>query len=162
VARDMNPRLEEQEWVVLIDQDNRSQMSTREVKAYVQAGKLARETLVWRAGMSAWAAIGSIAELATQPSRPTVPRGQLSAGQLPAKYNPRLAETVASSYRAAQHYGRRPAAAGPKLMLELVATAAAVLLTVLGTSYALYRAGAYQAGGARPGADAHAGAPAAD
>jgi hypothetical protein len=73
----MKPRLEEQEWLVVIDQDNRSKMSTREVKAYVQAGKLARETLVWRAGMSAWAAIGSIAELATLPSRPTVPRGQL-------------------------------------------------------------------------------------
>jgi hypothetical protein len=157
MARDMNPRLEEQDWVVLIDRVNQSRMSTREVKAYVQAGKLARETMVWRDGMSAWASIGSIAELATHTSRPTVPRGQL-----PAKYNPRLAETVASSYRAAQHNERRPAAPGPKLMLELVATAAAVLLTVLATSYALYAAGAYQAGNARPDADAHAGAPAAD
>jgi hypothetical protein len=47
-------------------------------------------------------------------------------------------------------------------MLELVATAAAVLLAVLATSYALYTAGAYQAGNARPDADAHVGAPAAD
>jgi hypothetical protein len=152
MAHNMNPRLEGQEWLVLLDQDNRSKMSTREVQANVQAGKLARETLVWRAGMSAWASIGSIAELATQSSRPTVPRGQP-----PAKYNPRFAETVASSYRAAQ-YARRPAAPSPNLMLELVATGAAVLLTVLATSYALYTAGAFQAGSARP--HTHAGAPA--
>jgi hypothetical protein len=153
VARNMNSRLEGQEWLVLLDQDNRSKMSTREVQAYVQAGKLARETLVWRAGMSDWASIGSIAELATQSSRPTVPRGQP-----PAKYNPRFAETVASSYRVAQ-YARRPAPS-PMLMLELVATGAAVLLTVLATSYALYTAGAFQAGSARPHAQAHASAPA--
>jgi hypothetical protein len=154
VARNVNSRLEGQEWLVLLDQDNRSKMSTREVQAHVQAGKLARETLVWRAGMSDWASIGSIAELAMQSSRPTVPRGQA-----PARYNPRFAETVASSHRAAQ-YARRPAAPSPHLMLELVATGAAVLLTVLATSYALYTAGAFQAGSARPHAQAHAGAPA--
>jgi len=157
VARNMNPRLDGQEWLVLINQDDRRRMSTREVQANVETGKLARETLVWRPGMSAWASIASIPELATRASRPTVPRGQPPAG-----YNPRLAETVVSSYRAAQQYGRRPATPSPKLMLELVATGAAVLLIVLATSYALYTAGAFQAGNARPDADTHAGAPTAD
>jgi len=145
MAREMNPRLEEQEWLVLIDQDNRSSMSTREVQHQVQAGKLARETFVWRPGMSAWASIGSIPELATQASRPTVPRGQPQAG-----YNPRLAETVMSGYRAAQQHGRRPAVPNPKLTLELVVTGVAVLLTVSAISYALYTAGAFQADNARP------------
>ena len=109
VARDMNPRLEGQEWLVLLDQDNRSRMSTREVQGHVQAGKLARETLVWRGGMSAWASISSIAEFGLQSSAPTGPRRQMPAG-----YNPRFAETVISSHRAAQH-GQRPAAPSPRL-----------------------------------------------
>jgi hypothetical protein len=158
VVRDMNSRLEGQEWLVLIDQDDRRRMSTREVQANVQAGKLAPDTLVWRGGMSAWASINSIAELASRRSLPTMPRGQLPGG-----YNPRFAETVISSHRAAQQYGRRrPTTSSPRLVLTLMAAGTAVLLTVLGTSYALYTAGAFEAGGARPAAGAHEGAPSAD
>jgi hypothetical protein len=141
----MNSRLEGQDWWVLIHQDNQSRMSTREVRAYVQAGKLAPETLVWRDGMSAWASIGSIAELTMQTSRPTVPRGQG-----PGRHNPRFAETMISSHRAAQQYVRRPAASSGRLVLALMGTGTAVLLTVLATSYALYAAGAFQAGSAHP------------
>jgi hypothetical protein len=123
-------------------------MSTREVQANVQAGKLAPETLVWRGGMSAWASIGSVAELAAPSSLPTVPRRQPQAG-----YNPRFAQTVISSHRAAQQHGQRPTVSSPRLALALMATAAAVFVSVLGTSYALYTAGAFQAGSARPDAD---------
>jgi hypothetical protein len=151
----MNPTFEGQEWLVLINQDNRRMMSTREVQAEVQAGLLARETLVWRAGMSAWASIGSIAELAahssrpTQSSRPTVPRR-------PEGYNPRLAETMPANRMIAAQYLQRPAAANPQLMLELMSTGAVVALIVAITSYALYSAGAFQAGS--PASHAPAGA----
>ncbi|MEO8185623.1 MAG: DUF4339 domain-containing protein [Deltaproteobacteria bacterium] len=142
---------------MLINQDNQSRMSTREVQAYVRAGKLAPETLVWRGGMSDWASIGSVAELATPSSLPEMPRRQAPAG-----HNPRLAETVISSHRAAQQYGRRPNAPSRRLGLALMATGTAVLLTVFATSYALYTAGAFQAGSARPGAEALPGARPAD
>jgi hypothetical protein len=139
----MNPTFEGQEWLVLINQDNRRMMSTSEVKAEVQAGLLARETLVWRAGMSAWVSIGSVAELATQSSsRPTVPR------QRPPGYNPRLAETMPANRIIAAQYLRPAPAPNPQLTLELMATGAIVALIVALTSYALYSAGAFQAGGA--------------
>jgi len=158
----MNSRLEGQEWWVLIDQDNRSRMSTREVQAHVQAGRLAPETFVWRDGMSAWASISSIAEFATQNSLRAVPGGQPAAA-----FNRRLAETVVSSHRAAQQQqvqqqGRRRSVPSPRLALELVVTGAAVLLILLATSYALYAVGAFRSGSSRPGAEAHAGAPAAE
>jgi GYF domain 2 len=146
----MDPSLEGQEWLVLIDQDNRSRMSTREVLDSVRAGRLAPDTLVWRGGMSAWASIGSLAELATQNSIPMPPRGQPRSG-----YNPRFAETVISSHRAARQYQRRPTASNPRLVLALIAAGTAVLLTVLATSYALYTGGAFQAGSGRPDAEAH-------
>jgi hypothetical protein len=153
VAHDMNSRLEGQEWLVLINQDHQSRMSTRQVQASVRAGKLTPDTLVWRGGMSAWASIGSVAELAPPNSHPTVPRRQAPAG-----YNPRFAETVISSHRAAQQYGRRPTASSPRLVRALMATGVAVLLTVVATSYALYTAGVFQAGSVGPDADAHPGA----
>jgi hypothetical protein len=152
MAQTMNPTFEGQEWLVLINQDNRRMMSTREVQAEVQAGLLARETLVWRAGMNAWASIGSIAELAAQNSRPTVPR------QRPPGYNPRLAETMPANRIIAAQYLRPAPAPNPQLMLELMATGAVVALIVAITSYSLYTAGAFKAGGDVPApTHAHAG-----
>jgi hypothetical protein len=143
MARQMNPTVDGQEWLVLINQDNRRMMSTREVQAEVQAGTLPRETLVWRAGMAAWASIGSVAELATQNMRPTVPRARAAVG-----WDSPLAETArpGSPYDDQRQFSRaQPPSA--QLVLELFATGAAVLLIVLLTSYTLYAAGVFQAGG---------------
>jgi hypothetical protein len=142
MAREMSPTFQGQEWLVLINRDNRRQMSTREVRAELQAGRLASETLVWRAGMNAWAAIGSIAELASPSARPTVPSGR------PGGHNRRFAETIASNHRIAQQYAALRAAQRKPVRLQLIATGAAVLLTVVATSYTLYTAGVFRAGSA--------------
>jgi hypothetical protein len=143
MAHPMNPTVGGQEWLVLINPDNRRMMSTREVQAEVQAGRLARETFVWRAGMSAWATIGSIAELAMQNTRPTVPRTRpLSGWDAPLDRTPR----PVFDHDEAQF--SRPTTLSPGLVLELFATGAAVLLIVLGTSYSLYVGGAFQPGSA--------------
>jgi hypothetical protein len=147
----MNPTFQGQEWLVLVNRDERRMMSTREVQAQLRAGTLARGTLVWRTGMEAWASIDSIAELASQNARPTLPRGRTPDG-----YNPRLAETIASNHRIARQYATQRAAQSRRLTLDLIGAGAAALLAVAATSYALYRAGAFQPGGG----GAHAAAPA--
>jgi hypothetical protein len=153
----MNPTVEGQEWLVLINRDDRRLMSTREVRAKVQAGLLARETLVWRAGMSAWESIGSIGELASQSPRPAQsssrpaqsssrPAQSSSRPTMPRRspgYNPRLAETMPANRDLAQRYAPRPAPRNSQRTSELVATGATVVLTVLVTSYALYSAGVF-------------------
>jgi hypothetical protein len=145
MAQQMNPTVDGQEWLVLISQDDRRTMSTRQVQAEVQAGRLARETLVWRAGMSAWASIGSIAELAMQNTRPTVPRARAPLG-----WDAPLAQTPRpGSGHDEELYSSRPTASSSQLVLELIATGAAVLLIVAITSYTLYSAGAFQAGSAQ-------------
>jgi GYF domain 2 len=149
MARQMNPTVDGQQWLVLMSQDHRRTMSTREVQAEVQAGILPRETLVWRAGMAAWASIGNIAELSAQNTRPTVPRARAGAG-----WEAPLAQTA--QYDSAHddpRHDARPRAQSPQVALELFATGAAVLLIVLLTSYTLFAAGAFQ-----PGSSPHASA----
>jgi hypothetical protein len=144
MARPMNPTVGGHEWLVLLSPDNRRTMTTREVQAEVQAGRLSSDTFVWQAGMSAWAPIGSIAELAMPNVRPTAPQAQPSIG-----WDVPLAQRLRPN---SPHDDPRqfspPTTLRPQLVLELVATGAAVLLIVLGTSYSLYVGGAFQPGNA--------------
>jgi hypothetical protein len=141
MAHQINPTVEGQQWLVLINPDMRRMMSTREVQAEVRAGTLARETLVWRAGMAAWQSISSISELGVSNNRPTVPRARAAGWDAPLAASPR--PEAVGAYDA---YESRSHAQSPQLMLELIATGAAVLLTVAVTSYTLFAGGAFQAG----------------
>jgi hypothetical protein len=149
-----------QQWMVLINQDNRRMMSTREVQAEVHAGTLARDTLVWRAGMAAWQSISSISEFGLSNTRPTVPRARAAGWDAPLSQRP----DAEGGYDHPGHaHASRPTAPNPQFMLELIATGAAVLLIVAITSYTLYAGGAFQAGGGEHGGDgSHAAASTAE
>jgi hypothetical protein len=155
MAQQMNSTVEGQQWLVLINPDMRRTMSTREVQAEVRAGTLARETLVWRAGMAAWQSISSINELGLSNNRPTVPRARAAGWDAP------LSASRPDAGGGYDAYPSRPHAQSPQLMLELIATGAAVLLIVAVTSYTLFAGGAFQAGSphtpaSSPGASAQA------
>jgi len=167
MAQPMNQTGDGQQWLVLINQDTRREMSTSEVQTEVQAGVLSRETLVWRAGMSAWQSISSIAELGLANARPTVPRAKATVGwDAPLVPTPRpqaghdhAGHQHAGHHHAGHHHSyqlSRSGAQNPQLILELVATGAAVLLIVLVTSYTLYAGGAFRAGGESHGEGTHA------
>lgn len=135
----MNSMVQGQEWWVLINREDRRKMSTREVRAEVRAGTLARQTLVWRAGMNAWASIDSIAELAPAEARsPAAPRGRP-----PGSYNRRFAETVASNHRMAEQVAALRVSHSQRVVRERVVTAAAVALAFAATFYALHAAGVF-------------------
>jgi hypothetical protein len=144
MAQQMNQTVDGQQWLVLINPDNpdmRRMMSTREVQAEVRAGTLARETLVWRAGMAAWQSISSVSELGMSNNRPTVPRARAAGWDAPLTASPRPDAAGDEDL-----YAPRSHAQSPQLVLELIATGAAVLLFVAVTSYSLFAGGAFQAG----------------
>lgn len=135
----MDSMVQGHEWLVLINREDRRKMSTREVRAEVRAGTLARQTLVWRAGMNSWASIDSIAELApAEGSSPAVPRGRP-----PGSHNRRFAETVASNHRIAEQIAALRASHRRRVARDVVATVAAVVLTFAATFYALHAAGVF-------------------
>jgi hypothetical protein len=153
MAQQMNPTVEGQQWLVLLNSDMRRMMSTREVQAEVRAGTLTRDTLVWRAGMAAWQSISSISEFGLSNNRPTVPRARAAGWDAPLA-SPR--PDAASGHDA---YESRSHAQSPQLVLELIATGAAVMLIVAVTSYALFAGGAFQAGSSHaPASSPEAGA----
>lgn len=158
MAHPMNPTVDGQQWFVLINQDSRRMMSTHELQAEVRAGTLARETLVWRAGMSDWQSISSIGELGMSNTRPTVPRARAAGWDAPLIPFPdpdAAGGYAAGGYPAGGYaaggydaYEARSRAQSPQLILELIATGAAVLLIVAITSYTLFAGGAFQPGSA--------------
>src|SRR5688572_16053586 len=54
------PPAAEPPWLVLLGGTDQRPMAAVDLRAAVQSGAVALETLVWRAGMSEWAPIGSI------------------------------------------------------------------------------------------------------
>jgi len=137
-ARGAHPPADGRQWVVLLTPDTRRMMSTPEVQAEVSAGTLARETLVWRAGMAEWMAIASIGELDVPMARPhrAPPAGSWDA--------------PAAHPRHAGHAHARPQAhrraSSSELMQELVTTGAVAAIVVAMTLYMLSLGGAFAPG----------------
>jgi hypothetical protein len=163
-ARGANPPADGREWVVLLSPDTRRMMSTPEVQAEVSAGTLARETLVWRAGMNEWLAIASIRELDVP-----VARSQRPASVAASHYNAEHhnADHYNASHQherhghAPPHRGHRPASSA-EMMQELVTTGAVALIMVAITLYMLSLGGAFAAGGGQHASSAAHGAQASN
>jgi hypothetical protein len=156
-ARGVNHSADGHEWMVLLSPDTRRMMSTHEVQAEVSAGTLARETLVWRAGMSEWMAIGSIGELDVPVARQHRPAPGWDA---PAAPSPRpAAQTQPRAHLQHQqyqheHYHQHASAPNPQLMQEVVTTGAVAMIGVAVTLYMLSLGGAFAAGGVHSAAHA--------
>jgi hypothetical protein len=146
-ARGAHPPADGRQWVVLLTPDTRRMMSTLEVQAEVSAGTLARETLVWRAGMNEWMAIGSIGELDVPVARPhRAPPGQ--SWEAPGAVHPRQAmHPHQAGHAHARAHAHRPASSS-ELMQELVTSGAVAAIMVAMTLYMLSLGGAFAPGGA--------------
>jgi hypothetical protein len=138
-ARGAQPPADGRQWVVLLTPDTRRMMSTFEVQAEVSAGTLARETLVWRAGMNEWMAIASIGELDVPMARPHRAPPAVS-WEAPGAAHPRHAGHA----RAQAH---RPASSS-ELMQELVTSGAVAAIMIAVTLYMLSLGGAFAPGSA--------------
>jgi GYF domain 2 len=138
-ARGAHPPADGRQWVVLLTPDTRRMMSTPEVQAEVSAGTLARETLVWRAGMSEWMAIGNIGELDVPLAQQhRAPPGM--SWEAPAPAHPRHA-----GHAHARQHAHRPVSSS-ELMQELVTTGAVAAIVVAMTLYMLSLGGAFTPG----------------
>ena len=146
-AHGVNPSADRQEWVVLLSPDTRRMMSTLEVRAEVAAGTLARETLVWRAGMNEWVAIARIGELDV----PVAPPPPSVSWDDPTGHHRSVGHGQAHAHGGHQH----ASAPNPQLTQELVTTGAVAVIMVTMTLYLLSLGGAFASGGG-PGGAAHA------
>lgn len=135
-AQGANHPADGRQWVVLLTPDTRRMMSTLEVQAEVSAGVLARETLVWRAGMAEWMAIGHIGELA-------VPFAKEHRAPHAASWE----SPMAQSHHPAGHAYARPQTqrrvSNAEIMQELVTTGAVAAIVVAMTLYLLSLGGAF-------------------
>jgi hypothetical protein len=139
-GRGAYPPADGREWVVLLSPDTRRTMSTPEVQAEVSAGRLARETLVWRAGMSEWMAIAAIGEL-------DMPAAQLEA-RATSWQPPGAAQQLPTQHAQARPRAQRPASSSDPVQ-ELVMTAAVAVIMVAMTLYMLSLGGVFAPGGAQ-------------
>jgi hypothetical protein len=141
--------------VVLLTADTRRMMSTAEVQAEVSAGSLARETLVWRAGMSEWVAIASIVELDVpvlrQPQHAPPAPGWNSPAVQPPAMNHGHGQPHAHGH-GHQRQPQRPTVISPAVTQELMTTGAVAVIMVAMTLYLLSLGGAFA-----PGSAHHAG-----
>jgi hypothetical protein len=144
-ARGAYPPADGREWVVLLSPDTRRTMSTPEVQAEVRAGKLARETLVWRAGMSEWLAIAAVGELDVPPLQPHLEPA--AAGWQP----PAVQQRSAGHAHARPH--AHPAASSAEASQELVMAAAVAAIMVATTLFLLSLGGAFAPGSAHHAAN---------
>jgi hypothetical protein len=160
------PPAVEQPWLVLVGGTDQRQVQASELRAAVQSGAVTRETLVWRAGMSSWAPIGSIAELvppevsaaswqAAPAAEPTSARR--AAEQYLSAHGPGLGDTT--TYAAWDPpEGRIPLRREPppaaNITSELIATGMVVFGIVMFTLYMISLGGAFEAGSHSPGSPA--------
>ena len=162
--------LDAQPWLVHVSSADRRTMTAAALRAAVQGGSLTPQTLVWRAGMNAWAPVESIAELMLPSEYPPAPPPSALGWDAPLAPNPgpRLGDTT--TYAAwdppqgrqpqgpASHghspHGRpasvRPTELPADLMRELFATGVIVLGIVMFTLYVISLGGVFQ-----PGSRAH-------
>jgi hypothetical protein len=157
-APQMAPVVAEQPWLVLVGAGDQRTVQTAALRAALQARAIAPETLVWRAGMSNWAPVGSIGELvqaaAPAPAGWDVPQTQPSSAQQAAQQylsarGPGLGDTT--TYAAWDPpQGRvvaRASAPATNITSELLATGMVVFGIVMFTLYVLSLGGAFEAGG---------------
>lgn len=149
-ARGAYPPADGREWVVLLTPDTRRMMSTREVQAEVSAGTLARETLVWRAGMNEWLAIASIGELDV-PSARAHGAPPAMRWEAPAAAQPRPAGHGHAGHGHA--HAHRPSS-NSEIVQELLTTGAVAASVVALTIYMLSLGGAFAPGSAHHTAQA--------
>jgi len=149
-ARGVNHSSDGREWVVLLSPDTRRMMSTQEVQAEVSAGTLARETLVWRAGMSEWMAIGTIGELdvpmARQQRPPPAPGWEAPPPAAAPSRRP-AAHTLPRGHMHQPSHHPYASEPNPQLIQEVVTTGAVAMIGVAVTLYMLSLGGAFAAGG---------------
>lgn len=150
-ARGVNPSADGREWVVLLTPDTRRMMSTAEVQAEVSAGTLARETLVWRAGMNEWIAISSIGELDVPVMRQNHWAPAPGWDAPPAQQRP-VSHSPARAHGHHHPQEQRPTMIGPQVMQELITTGAVAAIMVAATLYMLSLGGAFASGGGHHGA----------
>lgn len=129
-----HPAADGRQWVVLFTPDTRRMMSTPEVRAEVSAGTLARETLVWCAGMTEWMPIASIGEL-------DVPVAWPQRAPAPPSWEPSHPAPHAGHGHARPPVQRR--ASSSEIMQELVTAGAVAAITVAMTVYMLSLGGAF-------------------
>lgn len=143
-TRDAHPPVDGRQWVVLLTHDTRRMMSTHEVQAEVSAGTLARETLVWRAGMNEWLPIASIGELDVPVARPhrAPPGMSWDAPAAPPRH---------AGHPHARQQAHRPASSS-EILQELVTTGAVAAIAVAMTLYMLSLGGAFGPGTAHKAA----------
>lgn len=161
----------EQTWLVLVGGADQRSVQTAALRAAVQSGAVALETLVWRAGMSSWAPIGSIGELVQPADRAPV-------WNAPSTQGPISAQRAAEQYLSAHGPGlgdtttyaawdppqgriplRREAPPATNITRELIATGMVVFGIVMFTLYVISLGGAFEAGSGPHGgtpAGAHA------
>lgn len=157
-AHGVNPSAEGREWVVLLSPDTRRMMSTHEVQAEVSAGTLARETLVWRAGMSEWMAIGSIGELDVPVARQHAPAAPGWDAPAVPSHRPAAQTQPRAHLEHVQHH-HHASQPNPQLLQEIVTTGAVAMIGVAVTLYMLSLGGAFASGGVHtPAHSAPAGA----
>lgn len=151
----------EQPWLVLLGGSDQRSVETAALRAAVQSGALAMETLVWRAGMSSWVPVGTIGEL-VQPA---------AAWNAPPAQEPASARRAAEQYLSAHGPGlgdtttyaawdppqgriplRRTPASSTNVTSELLATGMVVFGIVMFTLYMLSLGGAFEAGSRSHGA----------
>jgi len=158
------PPAAEPPWMVLVGGTEQRPMPAAALRAAVQSGAVALETLVWRAGMSAWAPIGSIGELVQlAPAAAPAP----STWDAPLAQGPTAAQQAAEQYLSTRGPGigdtttyaawdppqgrvplRRSAPPPTNITSELLATGMVVFGIVMFTLYAISLGGAFTAGSA--------------
>jgi len=149
----------EQPWLVLVAAGDQRTVQTSALRAALQARAIAPETLVWRAGMSNWAPLGSIGELVQQPAPPAPgwdvqptqapSSAQRAAEQYLSTRGPGLGDTT--TYAAwdppqGRVVARQPAPPA-NVTSELLATGMVVFGIVMFTLYVLSLGGAFEPGG---------------
>ena len=156
------PPAAEPPWLVLVGGSEQRPMPAAALRAAVQSGAVALETLVWRAGMSAWAPIGSIGEL-VQLAPAAAPAA--SAWEAPLAQGPTAAQQAAEQYLSTRGPGlgdtttyaawdppqgrvplRRAAPPPANITSELLATGLVVFGIVMFTLYVISLGGAFTAG----------------
>ncbi len=83
VTQLMDAPLGDQEWMVQVTALDRRMMSTGQLLADLQVGKLNLRTLVWRGGMDDWMPISRIEELSRSSAPPVAPAPRYAVGNLP-------------------------------------------------------------------------------
>ncbi len=152
-------------WVVHLGAADQRTVAAADLRAALQAGTLAPQTMVWRAGLSGWVPVGSVGELQPSgfgpgglgwlpPHATAEPpnSAQLAAERYLSTHGPGLGDTT--TYAAWDPpEGRapsRPAVPAADRVSELIATGLVVFGIAMSTLYLLSLGGAFEPGSPTP------------